>query len=296
VIAPAGPVPPDTFEAGVARLGQRYRVSYDGGVLARDGFLAGDDERRLHELERALGDPGVRAIFCARGGYGITRLLARLDTLAPALVKNPKILVGFSDVTVLLSWVAQRAGLRSVHGPVVSQLGRLPDADLQALWDLIEQPAPPPPIAGLSQLAGNAPVASGGLIGGNLEVLTRLCGTPWQPDLRGAILLVEEVGERPYRIDRELTHLDAAGVLRGLAGAVIGDLIRCEEPATAWPGQSSPDARAVVAERLAHAGVPLAMAGLPVGHGDRNRALPHGARVTLDAARGELVFLEGAVA
>jgi len=291
VIAPAGPVPRAEFEAGMAVLGQRYEVLYDGAVLSRDGFLAGDDVRRRSELEQALTEEGSKALFCARGGYGILRLLPGLDQAAQALARAPRPIVGFSDVTALLFWAVARAGVRGVHGPVVTQLGKLPSEDVEALWRLLEQPTPPP-LGSLRALVAGAPV-SGRLLGGNLEVLTRLLGTPWQPDLRGAVLLIEEIGERPYRIDRLLTHLLLARALDGLAGVVVGDFIGCEEPAGTL-GSPSPSALEVVAERLSPLGVPV-VADAPVGHGARNRALPMGARVTLDATAGRLTFLEGAV-
>ena len=296
VIAPAGPVPPDAFEAGVARLRQRYRVEYDGQVLARDGFLAGSDERRTKELEHWLAEKDVKALFCARGGYGITRILPRLDAAAQALAKSPRVIVGFSDATALLAW-ALGAGVRAVHGPVVSQLGKLPPGDVDALFALLESPDPPPsiPDIGASKTQSFFGRISGRLVGGNLEVLTRLVGTRWQPQWSGCVLLLEEIGERPYRIDRQLTHLQQAGMLEDLAAVVVGDLVGCAEPADAWPGQPSPTAVEVIRERCAAYGVPV-FTGLPVGHGERNRALPLGARVSIDSVKGELVPLEGAVA
>jgi muramoyltetrapeptide carboxypeptidase len=296
VIAPAGPVPPDAFEAGIARLRQRYRVDYDGEVLARDGFLAGSDERRVKEIEHWLAEKDVRALFCARGGYGITRILPRLDGAAAALQKSPRVIVGFSDATALLNW-ALGAGVRAVHGPVVSQLGKLPQDDVDALYALLESPEPPAAISGVgaSKTQSFFGRITGRLVGGNLEVLTRLAGTRWQPDWSGCILLLEEIGERPYRIDRMLTHLQQAGMLENLAAVVIGDLVRCVEPPDAWPGQPSPTAIEVIRERLGSYGVPV-FTGLPVGHGERNRALPLGARVAIDSIKGQLVPLEGAVA
>jgi muramoyltetrapeptide carboxypeptidase len=292
VIAPSGPVPHEDFEAGVRKLRQRYRVDYDGGVLARAGYLAGPDERRADELKHWLREPGVKAIVCARGGYGAMRILPLLAQQAADLLAAPRLLVGFSDATVLLHW-ALSAGMRGLHGPVVTQLARLPASDLQALFHALEDPAPAPPIDRLSVLCPGAAV-TGPLVGGNLAVLTRLVATPWQPDLRGAILVLEDVGERPYRLDRMLTHLLLAGALREVAGVVLGDFVRCDEPSTGWPGPPSPAPLEVVAERLACLGVPV-LAGLPVGHGERNRPLALGARATLDPAAGTLTPLEGAV-
>ncbi len=288
VVAPAGPVPRDRFLAGAEILAGRYRLVHDERLFTRTGFLAGSDGERRAELQRALDDPTLGALFCARGGYGLMRLLPSLD--ATAFRRAPKPIVGFSDVTVLHAWAA-RAGVASIHGPVVTQLGDLPAPDVQSLIDLLESAEPPPPVDGLRKLAGGGQV-EGTLQGGNLELISRLAGTPWQLDLNGAVLLLEEVGERPYRIDRALTQLELAGALVGLRGVVLGDLLKCHEPVT--DTHASPTAEEVVTERLARLGVPL-LGGMPTGHGKRNRALPLGVKVELDADAGRLVFLEAAV-
>lgn len=285
VVAPAGPVPREAFAAGAAILEARYRLVHDERIFARNGYLAGDDDARAAELSRALADPSLEAVFCARGGYGLTRILDRLD--AAAFARAPKLVVGFSDVTALHAWAA-RAGVTSLHAPVVTQLGKVPAEDREALFALCESPSPPPPLGGLRAL--HAGRAEGRLVGGNLEMLTRLVGTPWALDLAGAVLFIEDIGERPYRIDRQLTHLRLAGALDRLAGVVVGDFVGCTEK-----DGSGPDAEAVIGERLGGRGVPV-VAGAPIGHGERNRALPHGARVRLDAAAGTLEFLDGAVA
>ncbi len=286
VVAPAGPVPRDAFAAGAAILGARYTLVHDERIFAREGFLAGDDDARAGELVRALADPSLEAIFCARGGYGLMRILDRLD--AAAFARAPKLVVGFSDVMALHAW-AYRAGVASLHAPVMTQLGRLPADDAAALFAACESPAPPPPLTGLRTIHRGAPV-EGPIVGGNIEMISRLVGTPWALPLAGAVLLLEEIGERPYRIDRQLTQLRLAGALEGLAGVVLGDLVECAEK-----DGSAPDAEAVLAERLAGRGIPV-VAGAPVGHGTRNRALPHGARVRLDADAGTLAFLDAAVA
>jgi muramoyltetrapeptide carboxypeptidase len=294
VIAPSGPVPAARYEAGVARLRERYRVATAAGLLSATGYLAGADGRRLAELRWALGDPAVRAVLCGRGGYGLLRYLPQLVAVRPDELR-PLPVVGFSDITLLHAFFAT-ARLRTIHGPVVTQLGELPAADVAALWALLEDPAPPPPLDDLQPVngcAGQAPVF-GRLLGGNLEVLSRLCGTPLGMALRPGepvVLLLEEVTETPYRIDRALTQLLLAGALAEVRAVVIGDLVRCEGPADG----SHPSALAVLGERLATLDIPV-LAGAPLGHGSRNRAVPLGARVRLCPRRGRLEFLEGAVA
>ena len=294
VIAPSGPVPPDRYLRGVQRLSTRYRLRDSAGTLRRAGFLAGDDSRRWVELRWALSDPLARAVICARGGYGLLRLCAGLDGLVAdphACTTSP--IIGFSDITVLHALCALRKQV-SIHGPVVTQLGELPDGDVQALWSLLEDPAPPPSLCDLIPLTADRRVLSGRLLGGNLEMLSRLCGTPLSAALtpgEPVILLIEEVGEAPYRIDRTLTQLAASGLLRDVVALLVGDLVRCQGPVDA-PDQ--PDALQVIAERAHRFGV-AAWAGAPLGHGHRNRAVPLGVGVTLDGRVGQLHFHEAAV-
>jgi muramoyltetrapeptide carboxypeptidase len=288
IIAPSGPVFPDAFAPGAAILSARYQLRYDPAILfASDGFLAGPDEQRLASLVEALRDPQAHAIFMGRGGHGLLRIANRLDL--DLLRKHPKPIVGFSDGTVLLA-LATKAGVAAIHGPVVTQLGRLPEEDHAALFALLESAEPSPLLAGLETLCPGS--AIGPLVGGNLEVFSRLLGTPLLPDLDGAILFLEEVGERPYRIDRLLTHLELAGVFAAVSAVVVGDLVACEEPAESRV--ASPSALAVVRERLGRLNIPVVL-GARIGHGVRNLALPYGVRANLDAQAGTLVALEAAV-
>lgn len=289
IVAPSGPFDPEAFEKGLAvlrdRLGLVPRMRDD--IHARTGYLAGDDTRRLAEWHEAASDPEARAIWCARGGYGAMRLLPRLE--AARIFHPPKVFVGFSDITAL-HVLLNRNGLVTVHGPVVTQLGGLPDDDQAALFRLLEEPSPG---LLLKDLEGVVPGrARGPLVGGNLEVFSRLLGTPFMPDVEGAILLLEDLGERPYRIDRLLTHLDSAGVFSAVAGVVVGDFSGCVEPEATRASQ--PTAVEVIEERLSRLAIPVAI-GAPVGHGTRNVALPHGAMVELDARFGTLHAVEGAV-
>jgi muramoyltetrapeptide carboxypeptidase len=288
VVAPSGPVFADAFTAGAAVLSGRYQLRYDPSVLfAAEGFLAGPDERRLASLQGALRDRDVRAVFMGRGGHGLLRIASQID---PELLRrHPKPIVGFSDGTVLLA-AAARSGVAAVHGPVVTQLGRLPSEDRTALFALLESPEPRILLTALETLRPGSAV--GPLLGGNLEIFSRLVGTKLLPDLENAILFFEEVGERPYRIDRLLCHLELAGLLDRIAGIVVGDLVACIEPADSRV--ASPSAIEVVRERLGRFAIPVAL-GAPVGHGDRNLALPYGVRVELDTRAGTLVALEGAV-
>jgi muramoyltetrapeptide carboxypeptidase len=288
VVAPSGPVVADAFAAGLAVLSERYDVRYDPAILRRDhGYLAAPDGERLAALLAALEDREVRALFMGRGGYGLLRIATGLDR--DLLRRDAKPMVGFSDGTVLLA-AAAVAGVASIHGPVVSQLGRLPDEDRTALFALLESTEPRALLTHLEALRPGC--ARGPLVGGNLEVFSRFLGTPLLPDLEGAILFFEDVGERPYRIDRLLTHFELAGVFSAVAGVVVGEFVACDEPADSRV--SSPPVMDVVRERLSRLSIPVVL-GAPFGHGRRNVALPYGATVLLDAQSGTLTALEAVV-
>ena len=286
VIAPSGPVWKAPFDTGAAILSKRYRLAFDSSLVGTGlGFLSAPDDARLDGLLSALANDAHAGIILGRGGYGLLRIV---DRLRPGwLARNPKPIVGFSDGTVLLA-AAAREGVPSIHGPVVTQLGKLGEMDLAALVGLLENPDPGILLGGLETVVQGR--AQGPLLGGNLEVFSRLLGTPYLPDLRGAILFLEDVGERPYRLDRLLTHLSLAGIFAAVAGVVLGDFIECEETSrTPYPSSVE-----VLRERLSRLSIPVAL-GAPVGHGGRNHALPYGCQVELDASNGTLTALEGVV-
>jgi muramoyltetrapeptide carboxypeptidase len=282
VIAPASGFERGAFEAGLGLIGERYRPHFEEGLFARHRYLAGSDARRLAELRAALADPASRAVFCARGGYGATRLLMALRREPPGLAKP---LVGFSDITALHLWL-QSQGRISIHGPVLTQLPRLPAATRARLFALLESPDPAAPLSGSACLVSGT--AEGPLLGGNLSVFSRLIATPFMPSLEGAVLLLEDQGERPYRLDRMWTHLALAGVFEQVRGIVLGSFTNCEEP-------NAPYSSAELLRELARdTGLPC-VAGFPIGHGEHNEPVALGARVLLEADAARLTFLEGAV-
>ena len=288
VVAPSGPLPKDEFEAGVRILERRYRLRYDPTDLLRaEGFLAGPDQHRLDELHRGPGRSPWRRGRSARGGYGLLRLVPFLDL--GDLRHHPRIIAGFSDGTALLAQAA-RAQVASIHGPVITQISRLPSEDLQAFYDLLERPGPSPLLAGLETIIPGR--VQGPLVGGNLEVFSRLLGTPFLPDLSGAILFIEDIGERPYRVDRLITHLDLAGVFNQIAAVVVGDFVDCRE--REGSKLASPPVEEVIEERLGRLAIPVVTGG-QFGHGARNRSLPYGTLCELDSREGTLTAIEGAV-
>ena len=276
VVAPSSPFDRTLVRRGLAWLGSRYRVRFSPGLFARSGYLAGEDARRTQELNEALADREAGAIVAARGGYGLGRITPELD-LEP-LLRSPKWLVGFSDLTALHLELS-RAGMMSLHAHNVAGLGR-GDAGARAAWcRALEQPEAPIVLEGLTSL--HAGTASGRLCGGNLTVLfaAQAAGRFRLPP--GAILLLEDIGETSYRIDRMLTALLQSRALEGIGGIVLGEFTDCSA------GKYQVPTEQVLRERLCGLGVPI-LADLPVGHGRRNVPLRLGAQAHLDASRGTL--------
>jgi muramoyltetrapeptide carboxypeptidase len=284
VIAPASGFDRSAFDTGLAVIAARYRIEHGAGIFERHRYLAGSDERRLEELLGVLADPGIRAVFCARGGYGATRLLKRLVGVAPPGSQKP--LIGFSDITALHLWLQQH-GRRSIHGPVLTQLGRFSAMSAERLFALLESTRLPAPLEGSDAYV--AGTAEGVLLGGNLSVFSRMLGTSFMPALDGAILLLEDQGERPYRLDRMWTHLELAGVFERVRGIALGSFTACDEPKADYGSAE------VLRELAVATGLPCA-AGFPIGHGDVNEPVPLGVRVRLDAGAARLSFLEAAAA
>ena len=288
LIAPASPFDLDLFRSGKTVLeGFGLVPVVDKGEFSRDGFLAGDDERRANALTVALCEEDTRAVWCIRGGYGTARALPLLDL--PRLRRHPKLLVGFSDVTSLLVQLARPGGGVAVHGPVVTQLSKLPPTDLRWLETLLFDPAAPRrvPLGRTRTLVPGE--AEGRLMAGNLSVLASLAGTPFAPDLRGAVLCIEDANEAAYRLDRLLWQVISAGLMTQVCGVVLGELVGCKPE-----GAGRHSARSVVERAVAALGLP-AISGAAFGHGCRNVALPLGVRVRLDAGAGTLTQLETAV-
>lgn len=282
IAAPASPFDMELFGQGLALVeGQGYRTLCPEAVYARRGYLAGDDRQRAAALQALFDDPLVDAIFCARGGFGSMRLLAHLDF--EKIRNNPKVLVGFSDVTALLNALFDRCGLVGFHGPVVTSLA---DTDARTVDGLFAALNPSAPL-GLPVDKGKtlAPgTATAPLCGGNLTTLCHLIGTPFAPSFDGKILLLEDVNEAPYRIDRMLSQMRMAGCFDGLAGLVLGAFNGCG---------SEEELKAVVEEIFAPLRIPI-LSGLAAGHGPVNLTVPIGLTATLNADEKRILFHEPA--
>jgi muramoyltetrapeptide carboxypeptidase len=267
-------------------------------LAARWGYLAGKDRERAADLNAMFADKDVRAIFAVRGGWGSARVLPYLDW--KIIRANPKLLIGFSDITALHLAIAARAGFTTIHGPnAASAWGALSWDSFRALAFEGQTPtysSPPGAEDRLAQRVGRVRTLRGGkaqgpLLGGNLTVLTALMGTPYLPDFTGAILFIEDVDEAEYRIDRMLTQLALAGVLGKVAGVVFGQCTDCRARGASYGGFTLSQ---VLEQHLAPLGVP-AFQGALIGHVPNQFSIPVGVRGEIDADAGTIRILESAV-
>ncbi len=283
IVAPASSVRPEALDAGLARLeswGFEPRLS--PGLRRRDGDLAGTIEERVADLRWALEDPSIDAVWAARGGWSSATLLEHIDW--KALRKNPRWLIGFSDITAL-HLALWRARIAAWHAPLVADLAREERFVRRDLLEMLTAPAEERRFSFGARAVLGEGCAEGPLVGGCLSVLVSLAGTKWQPKLSGAVLFFEEVGEAPYRIDRLLWQAREAGLLDGVRGVAVGQLTACRPV----PGRPSRSMRRILEDALAPLGVPV-ITGIPAGHGRKARALPIGYTAKLDTRRGELVL------
>jgi muramoyltetrapeptide carboxypeptidase len=300
VAALSGPVDPEKLEHGLAALRRMgFEPVLADNVLSRHGLFAGSDAERLAGFHRLAADPDLAALFFARGGHGVLRVLPGIDW--ELLARRPRAYVGYSDLTPFLLAVVRRLGLVAFHGPMVA-------ADLFRGLDEVEEASLLGALAGRypaeMPCAGwlRAPEAShdgeegregevrGTLLGGCLSLLEATLATPWAPDLEGALMFWEDVGESPYRVDRMLTHLGLSGTLADIAGMVVG---HPEGAAVAADSDREPvDWAEQLTDSLAGFSWPLAW-GLESGHRARNRTLPLGmaARLQGDGAGGGRLVL-----
>ena len=274
IIAPASGFNRERFLAGCERLRRMgYRPFYLDSIFDRDIYFAGSAERRLRELEEMFEREEVRAILCARGGYGCNYLLERVDIAK--IAANPKILVGCSDLTTLLTWFLDAAGLITFHGPMVEKSFASPDGVDSPSWSAATASSEPWAITGdMETLVRGA--AEGILYGGCLSLLVESLGTPYEIKTEGTILFLEDVNAKPYQVDRMLMHLKLAGKLEGVRGIIFGEMLDCRQSA-----DQPYTLQEVVTRVVGDLGVPVAY-GLRSGHvTGENITLPLGVRAAL---------------
>jgi muramoyltetrapeptide carboxypeptidase len=303
VVVPAGPLDRKRIDRALARLQQRgFRTKTYGDIYRSRGYLAGDDATRAAELMEAFSDPETAAVWCARGGYGVARLLDRIDF--DVIRRHPKVFIGFSDITALHLAIHKRTGLVTFHGPNLQDgFGKVDDmlaANETALWRAVwaEEQSNPQSGYKLDNLGIEPNTlrtirpgrAKGRLTGGNLAVLAGLMGTPFEIETAGRILFLEDVGERQYRVDRYLAQLWLAGKLQAVAGVLIGSFSFDQEPV------EPPEAAAeLFDDYFGRLNVPV-LGGLPAGHASENLTLPMGALVEIDTDDKRVAVCENAVA
>ena len=274
LVAPAGPIRERDVERAEATVqGLGWTPIVIGDVLARDGYLAGDDARRRDALQRALDDDAIDAVWALRGGYGTTRLLPALDLRA--LAARPKAIVGYSDLTALHAAVACTVPLVTFHAPVAR--AELPSFARDSLVAALTHAGEPCGFAD-GAWTGHGGVATGRIAGGNLSLLATLCGTPWQPRFAGALVVLEDVREPAYKVDRMLRQLEQAGAFDGCAGLVGGQFTDVPADVNA----DAPDPHVLLADLARRLGVPCLL-GAPIGHIPEQWTVPLGARAELDA-------------
>lgn len=292
IIAPASPVTKDQIEDGLRLLEDRGYVPVLGEHLwERDGFLAGPDEHRAADIERMFADDSIGAVICARGGYGAARTLDHLDM--SVIAENPKLLVGFSDVTMLHLACQSEADLVTLYGPMLITFSvERPEWVAETWFRAMElpEPLPPLPLSGRASCL-NAGTAEGIVLGGCLCLLTDSIGTPYEPDTTDSILLLEDVDEQPHRVDAMLQHLKQSGLLGPAEGIVVGEMTRTDEKPD--PGIGTRSAHTILVDHLGGRRVPT-VTGFPCGHMSAPLTLPLGIRARLDAEAGTLTYLESA--
>lgn len=277
-------------------------LGYEGVVMPNAGnafgYLAGRDDERLADLNAALTSRDFDAVWCLRGGNGMNRIIHRVDFAGFA--RHPKPVIGYSDITVLLLALWQQTGIVTFHGPIArTPMGNFQRYHFDRVLTSISaagplgRPAPKPDV--LAPVDGRIititpGTARGRLVGGNLTLVQALLGTKYFPDLTGAILFLEDVGEDVYSVDRMFAHLRLAGKLEGLAGVAIGRFTDFSRST----GDGGLGIDEIFHTYLGPLGIPVA-AGFPFGHIDDQWTLPVGVMAELDATRGELALLEGAV-
>ncbi len=300
LVAPAGPLleRDDITRAEELCRALDYEPVTGPHAGNRSGYLAGTDDDRLADLNAALQDERIDAVWCLRGGYGVTRILEGVDF--EALVRRPKAIIGFSDITALLAGVTRHAGLVTFHAPVArSPMPGFSRRHFERVLTVagaagqLEAPTVPSDMLVPRDdrvVTLRSGVAEGILAGGNLTLLQCLIGTPWFPDLDGAILVLEDTNEDLYRVDRVLAHLRAVGAFRGLAGIAIGRFTDCKRST----GDGAFGFDELLGQYFLPLGIPVAI-GFPVGHIDAQWTLPLGVRARLDAGARTLTLLEPAV-
>jgi muramoyltetrapeptide carboxypeptidase len=296
IVSPASaPSAQEKIDKGVKYLeGLGYRVKVGQHTMDQHGYLAGSDEHRAEDFNNMLRDRTVKAIIAIRGGYGTPRLLHLIDYAA--VRRSPKIIVGYSDITALQLSFYRKTGLVTFSGPMVGveMWDTIDPYTEEHFWRLVTSPAKAGALEnpeGERIISHNPGKARGVLLGGNLSLLMSLLATPYAPGLRSAILAVEDVDESPHRVDRMFTQLFHGGILRRVAGLVLGKFTDC---VPSDPSKPHLTVEQVLEEMIQKVRCPV-LANVQFGHIPRKLTLPLGVSAAIDSRAGRLNILEGAV-
>ncbi|MFH0925146.1 MAG: LD-carboxypeptidase [bacterium] len=290
IVAPAGPLVKDIFFSGVDQLKSLgFKTKFNKDIFAKKGYLAGHDQRRAEELNKMFLDPEIKAIICARGGYGSARLIPLIDKAG--IKKNPKIFMGFSDITSLHLSINKECSLVTFQGPMVAsdQLINLKELTRHSLLDTLTKPLPPPELYISRDTIVREGYGQGALVGGCLSILIHSLGTSYEVDTDNKILFLEDWREAPYSIDRMLTHLKLANKFDKVKGVLFGDM-------SFYPRRKDNKKylKGLIEDIFKGYKFPICI-DLPFGHGSENVVLPLGVKVTLDTSKGIMTFNEPAV-
>ena len=282
IAAPSSPFDFESFKEGkkvLESLG--FNVSSPQGLFNKQGYLAGTDKHRGEIINHLFADSSIKAIFCARGGFGAMKILSFLDY--KAIRKNPKIFVGFSDVTALLSALYTKCRLVTFHGPTICSISKSPEKTISAMM-LALSSKDKMTLCPKKGVVLNGGVATGSIAGGNLTTLCHLLATPFQQRYEGKILLLEDRGEAEYRIDRMLTQMMLAGSFNNISGLILGSFEECG---------SYDKILEIFHNTFRNFNIPI-IAGFEIGHGVNNLTIPIGVNATLNADLSLLTFNESA--
>ena len=290
VVAPGSPTTEEKVEKVYNKLTKMgFKVVMGKSCYSKYGYLAGRDEIRAEDLNNMFGDKEINGIICLRGGYGTIRILDLLDY--SLIRKNPKVFVGYSDITALHIAINKLSNLVTFHGPMAASdlIGDISDFSLNSLYNSIfnEQfnPSIENPLEDLKAINGG--VAEGEIIGGNLSLIVSTIGTPYEIDTKGKILFIEEIGEEPYRIDRMLTQLRLSNKLQEVEGIILGNFNNCLP--------EDPDMSLTLEEVIDNIIKPLnkpTLLNLQAGHCEPTITIPFGVKARLDADRKQITILE----
>jgi len=282
IAAPASPFDKTAFEVGCRILeSSGFQIVFSDDIFAVHGFLAGRDDIRAGNLNSLFADPEIKGIWTVRGGYGFLRILPLLNY--SLIGNNPKLFIGCSDISSGLNTIMRKSGVVTLHGPMITSLAKADRRSIDFVMEFVLKGRIP-------TLYAEGPVifrgqAMGPVMGGNLTTLCHLVGTPFEPDFTDAVVFLEDIGEKPYRIDRMMVQMRLAGIFDRVSGICLGTFVDCGQPDEIY---------SIFEEIFDGAGIPV-MAGFKIGHSFPNLSLPIGLSAELDTDSMSLSYSDRAV-